>query len=154
MMQGYHTHGCWDDAAFDHELTYCLDDSSTQTAVDYDTGYFEDDLIVRCCDDSAGYSPDCNAVSKTYAEAVAICEGFGYRLCTYDELLAGYSKDTGCDMNCGYTWTSNECNGMSNVFGNGERFGSTLYFMFPLFVPKTVNLRGTLSELKITAILH
>merc|ERR1719295_1810626 len=37
VMHGDRTHSCWNNAAFDHELTYCLDDSSTQTAADYDT---------------------------------------------------------------------------------------------------------------------
>jgi len=84
----------------------CEEDASNQAR--YESG-FDFDIGVACCDDSAGYRPDCDAYPKTYQEAVNTCTSYGYRLCTLQETLSGKTKGKGCSFDNAYQWTSDEC---------------------------------------------
>ena len=92
------------------DFALCTADSSTQAALSAPKhGY---DIAVSCCelDGSGGVRPDCNAFAKTYDEAVAICDGSYYRLCTLDEMLWQRLTDNeGCNFDGAYNWVSTEC---------------------------------------------
>ena len=76
---------------------------------------------VRCCSDTplsdAGWkkNPYCSvwggsdegfecARDQTFAQAEAICDGVGARLCTITELESGCTRDTGCSHNRALVW--------------------------------------------------
>jgi len=98
--------------------SYCVDDTSNEGPVDL---YFGKSIVVSCCalDGSAGYRPDCNAYPRTYEEAVQVCDSYGYRLCTEDELTNGFSKyhnnndgithGEGCSFDYALNWASDCC---------------------------------------------
>ena len=91
------------------DLSLCQSDSSSQAAIASEFGF---DITVSCCelDGSGGARPDCNATGKTYDEAVAICESYGYRLCTLQELLWDLlTNNEGCNFDGAYNWVSTEC---------------------------------------------
>ena len=88
----------------------CTSDYTNQAAVL--SPRFQYDITVSCCelDGSGGARPNCTAHPKTYEEAVGICDHYGYRLCTlqemfYDEL----TRNQGCDYDGSYTWVSDSC---------------------------------------------
>lgn len=54
----------------------------------------------------------CYNDSHTYAEATAVCEAVGARLCTVDEVVRhGASIGTGCGLDLRQVWTNDTCNG-------------------------------------------
>ena len=116
-MGAYNAACGWDET---DPMYHCINDSHSQAT--YNTGYFEDDIAVRCCSDSTGYSPDCTAFAKNYNEAVAICANYGYRLCTYNEIANLITINTGCSFNCAYTWTSSQCSLQSTEMINTGKF--------------------------------
>ena len=118
IAKGYNDANCgWDGT---DPMYHCVNNLYSRTT--YKTGYFEDDIAVRCCSDSTGYSPDCSALAKNYNEAVAICASYGYRLCTYNEIADLVTKGTGCSFNCAYIWTSTQCSLQSTEIINAGKF--------------------------------
>jgi len=91
-----------------HAISECVDDESNEPTKDLDREW---GISVRCCsqDGNSGYSPDCDAHPKTYEEAVAVCMGFGHRLCTLEEALSGVPQSTGCHFDATYHWVSDQC---------------------------------------------
>lgn len=69
-------------------------------------------------------------MSKTYDQAVEICEDAGVRLCTQSEIDQGSAKDTGSASNQltlgnSYVWTSTSCNGgLSHVVSQNQATGA------------------------------
>ena len=73
---------------------------------------FQYDITVGCCeiDGSGGARPDCNAHPKTYEEALAVCDNYGYRLCNLQELLDDeLTQGKGCQYDGSYHWVSDSC---------------------------------------------
>ena len=95
------------------EYALCTDGKATQSSIDSPEQFLSGaDIAVGCCaiDGSTGYRPDCDAVATTYAEAKAICEDYGYRLCTLQEMLWDrITEGKGCQFDWAYCWTSDEC---------------------------------------------
>lgn len=58
-----------------------------------------------------GATPDCNATASTHAEAEALCEANGMRLCTSEEMGNNETQDSGCNFNYVAVWTSTACDG-------------------------------------------
>ena len=48
-------------------------------------------------------TPACK-LDQTFAQAEAICDGAGARLCTVAELEGGCAADTGCSFNDDLVW--------------------------------------------------
>jgi len=65
---------------------------------------------VQCCDAAGtiGSRPGC-VMGVTYAEAEAVCENNGLRLCTNEEVKNLLGMGTGCEFNHGNVWTSTPC---------------------------------------------
>merc|ERR1719242_1703742 len=99
------------DAYDSSQWALCTDANTNQAAYPGFRG-FDYNITVSCCemDGSDGARPDCDAYPATHAEAKAICENNGYRLCTLQELLWGrITRDEGCSFDTAYSWTSDEC---------------------------------------------
>ena len=111
----------WNDHP-ESEWAICQEDSSNQAPV---SGYFGYDIAVGCCevDSSKGVRPDCDALAKTYDEAVQICEENGHRLCTLDEMLwQRRTNDKGCHFDRAYNWVSTECVPTGNIHEHNAVF--------------------------------
>jgi hypothetical protein len=72
-------------------------------------------------------SGDCVDASLSWSEARDICQAIGARLCSYDEVVQGEPKNTGCNLNGQLVWTASSCGteGMYAVLGNGDITGAT-----------------------------
>ena len=106
----------------------CTSDSTNQAAV-ISPGH-QYDITVGCCelDGSDGKRPDCNAHPKTYEEAVAICDNYGYRLCTLQEMLHDeLTQGEGCGYDVSYNWVSDSCDPLNPAPTTGTSYS------FPLF---------------------
>mmetsp|Transcript_10567 Transcript_10567/g.27150 ORF Transcript_10567/g.27150 Transcript_10567/m.27150 type:complete len:938 (-) Transcript_10567:119-2932(-) len=63
---------------------------------------------------------------ESYVEATETCSGIGARLCTAEELFQGVAKDTGCNSNTKYHWSSSACGtGMLILAANPNVAGMT-----------------------------
>ena len=96
-----------------YDLSFCTLRSETQAASSappnsWNNGY---NIATSCCkqDGSDGARPDCNASGVTYDEAKAVCENYGYRLCTFQELWIRITDGKGCGFDSAYNWVSDEC---------------------------------------------
>ena len=110
----YGARGAGDHGAFTNGIAfYCPDDLVNQAMYSSlgPNGY---DIGVSCCSDASdgtvtGYRPNCNAGPATYQEALSVCSGYGYRLCTVQEMLIGKTQGQGCHYDSAYNWVSDPC---------------------------------------------
>ncbi|MBT9558773.1 MAG: hypothetical protein IV100_22265 [Myxococcales bacterium] len=58
-----------------------------------------------------GFSLDCTATAKTWAEADALCQSQGGRLCTEAELDDNEAQATGCSFDYTTVWSATACDG-------------------------------------------
>jgi len=83
-----------------------------------------DDSAVRCCSESQqtcssqDANQKCYGKAKTHAEAEAICDADGKRLCSRDELENDNCCKTGCMYDLLTTWTNEACRGADHVNSN------------------------------------
>ena len=111
IAPGRATNSAWNDYENYPDLQLCQNDSSNQAPISSPNS-IGNDIAVSCCsmDGTKGVRPDCDAYPRNYAQAVALCASYGYRLCTLQELLYDeLTTDTGCDFSVAYNWVSDEC---------------------------------------------
>lgn len=110
----YVARGAVDNGAFTYDIAfYCQDDLVNQATYS-SSGPNGDNIGVSCCSDAldgtvTGHRPNCNAGPATYQEAVSVCSGSGYRLCTLQEMLLLKTKGQGCQYDSAYNWVSDSC---------------------------------------------
>ena len=98
----------WEEDEEGNKYDECKNDLATHSV---QSNSYGNKLGVRCCkDNGSGASPDCNE-EKTYAEAWAICDNWGGRLCTKTELEANQAEGTGCSFDAYLVWSSTPCVG-------------------------------------------
>eukprot|EP01084_Bolivina_argentea_P297624 512779_1 len=74
---------------------------------------------VGCCNGTHGFRPDCDSDPSTFFKAELICEEYGYRLCTADEIYTdGMGVGKGGNYDAYHVWTDTECD-IGDIFHVG-----------------------------------
>lgn len=108
--------GDWSNYTNYPDLQLCTNDNDNQAAEA--APYHGFNISTTCCelDGTDGVRPDCNAHPVTYDEAVELCESYGYRLCTLQELFYDQiSLGGGCQYDFAFNWVSDTCTTTGNL---------------------------------------
>ena len=78
------------------------------------------------CGESEDPAGDCSD-AMTWPDAVAWCESFGARICTFDELGNGEPSRTGCRLGNTHVWSSTACDGGYSVLTDNDKSETDCY---------------------------
>lgn len=102
--------GCLEDYCADeeelHEVRCCSDTEIGGYTQQYDCNVWVESMFLSV---GEGDGDGVCVSDVTFAEAVAVCEGEGARLCTLDEFIGNCTVGTGCSHDIDMLWTSDQC---------------------------------------------
>jgi hypothetical protein len=104
-----------------------------------------------CGESQVGFKKCFNA--KKNAKANFVCEKMGGRLCTHDEVLSGAGKETGCNFDKAYVWTSTSCGDGKFYVAKGSANGNVIcedqYSAYPVRCCSQVDLASSPSPVPL-----